>query len=379
MLRHLNRWHEIHYVAFAERGEREEEAEPFDYCFKAYAIPHAPTSRGAGWFAAKALSNLVDPLPLAIARYRSAGMRSEVSRLLGQGKFDRMVCDFLFATPNIPKLSQALLFEHKLETAVWDRYVEDARSMPAKAFYRIQRNRMARYEAEACRKSAHVVAVSSEDAQRFRTLFGAQRVSEVPTGVDVEAFTRPNNQAIEPKADLVFVGSMNWLPNMDGCNYFVREILPLIRRKKPNCTLAIVGHSPGSGILEIGRSDDKILVTGKVPDMRPYFWGGTVSIAPIRIFGGTRLKIFEAMAAGTPVVSTTIGAEGLAVTHGRNISLADNPDAFAECCLELLDSEAKRTQMAREAYQMVASRFSWEHAARVFEATLEKEVPKPCI
>ena len=378
MLRHLHRWHEIHYVALENRATPESLAQSVEYCTKAYPIPHTLPPQGKARFALEALGNLIDSLPLAITRYRSEGMRSEVMRLLMNGNFDRLVCDFLFTAPNIPALSQALLFEHKIETTVWDQHLENAHSATAKAFFRIQRNRMARLEGEACRRSAHVVAVSEQDARRFRTLFKAPRVSEVPTGVDVPAFTRPTTP-VEHKTDLVFVGSMDWLPNIDGCNYFVREILPLIRQKRPDCTVGLVGRAPGSGILEMGRADSKVFVSGTVTDIRPYIWGSTVSIVPSRIFGGTRLKIFEAMAAKTPVVSTSIGAEGLNVQHGRHLYLADTPEEFAQRCLELLDSERRREQMAQEAFEMVSNEFSWEHAARVFEATLQHEAPKPTV
>lgn len=379
MLRHLNRWHEIHYVALENPAEPQGVARSSEYCSKAYPIPHHLPARGSASFVFQAAGNLVDPLPLAITRYRSARMKKEVTRLLATGSFDRLVCDFLFAAPNLPSLSQALLFQHNVETTIWDRHLGNAHSAPAKAFFRIQRNRMARYEGAACRQSAHVVAVSREDAQRIRTLFQVQRVSEVPTGVDVPLFTPPKDQTAERKADLVFVGSMDWLPNIDGCNYFVREILPLIRRKRPDCTVGIVGRSPGSGILEMARADSKILVSGTVADIRPYFWGSSVSIVPLRIGGGTRLKIFEAMAAQAPIVSTTIGAEGLPVVHGRNLYLADTPEAFAEHCLELLDSQTMRKQMAQSAFDMVSSQFSWENAARFFETTLEQEAPRPSL
>lgn len=379
MLRHLSRWHEIHYVALENKATAESVERSTEYCSKAYPIPHDVPPRGTASFALQALGNLVDTLPLAVTRYRSDAMRNEVMRLLKNGNFDRLVCDFLFTAPNIPALNQALLFEHKIETTVWDKHLENAHSVPAKAFFRIQRNRMARFEGEACRRSAHVVAVSGQDAQRFRTRFRAQRVSEVPTGVDVPAFTRPEGRVPEQKLDLVFVGSMDWLPNVDGCNYFVREILPLIRARKPDCKVGLIGRAPGSGLLEMGRADAKVFVSGEVPDIRPYFWDSTVSIVPSRIFGGTRLKILEAMAAGVPVVSTSIGAEGLSVQHSRHLYRADTPEEFAQRCLELLDSPVRREQMAKEAFALVDSQFSWEHAARVFEATLEHEAPKPCI
>jgi glycosyltransferase involved in cell wall biosynthesis len=375
MLRHLHRWHEIHYVALEDPKEPEGLARSPEYCSQAYPIRHSLPARGSASFVLQAAQNLLDPLPLAVTRYRSAQMKSTVARLLATGTFDRLVCDFLFAAPNIPSLGQALLFQHNVETTIWDRHLENARGAPARAFFRIQRNRMARYEETACRQCAHVVAVSNQDAERFRTLFQVPRVSQVPTGVDVSSFTPPPNREADHKADLVFVGSMDWLPNIDGCNYFVREILPVIRRRRPNCTFAIVGRSPGSGILEMARSDPKILVSGTVADIRPYFWGSSVSIVPLRIGGGTRLKIFEAMAAQAPIVSTTIGAEGLPVVHGNNLYLADTPEAFAQHCLALLDSEATRKRLAQNAYTMVSSQFSWEHAARVFESILEKEAP----
>jgi glycosyltransferase involved in cell wall biosynthesis len=375
MLRHLHRWHEVHYIALENPAEPEGLARSNEYCSKAYPIPHNVPTRGSASFVVQAAQNLLDPLPLAITRYRSALMKSEVTRLLATGTFDRLVADFLFAAPNVPSLSQALLFQHNVETTIWDRHLENAHSAVARGFFRIQRNRMSRYEGSACRQAAHVVAVSSQDAARFRSLFQAKRVSEVPTGVDVAAFTPPKNQPVPHKTDLVFVGSMDWLPNIDGCNYFVREILPLIRQKRPNCTLGIVGRSPGSGILEMARADPGILVSGTVPDIRPYLWGSSVSIVPLRIGGGTRLKIYEAMAAQAPIVSTTIGAEGLPVVHGRNLFLADTPEAFAHHCLELLDSESARQQIAQNAYEMVSSRFSWESAARIFEAILRDQAP----
>jgi glycosyltransferase involved in cell wall biosynthesis len=376
MLRQLRRWHEIHYVALENGAEPEGVARSSEYCSKAYPIAHRLPARNSAAFALQAAGNLFDRLPLAVSRYRSARMKSEIFRLLSTERFDRLVCDFLFPAPNIPDLSRALLFQHNVETTIWDRHLENAHSAAAKVFFSIQRNRMARYEGKVCGESAHVVAVSKNDAERFGALFQVRRVSEIPTGVDVPSFTPPRERENGHKADLVFVGSMDWLPNIDGCNYFVKEILPLIREKRPECTLAIVGRSPGSSILEMARNDPKIFVSGTVPDIRPYFWGSSVSVVPLRIGGGTRLKIFEAMAAQTPVVSTTVGAEGLPVVHGRNLYLADTPEAFANYCLAMLNSEASRKQMARNAFEMVSSQFSWEHAARVFEAILEKEAPQ---
>jgi len=374
MLRHLNRWHEIHYVALENPSEPEGVERSSEYCTKAYPIPHGLPRRGSPAFVLQAAGNLVDPLPLAVSRYRSDRMKQLIGDLLGKQRFDRLVCDFLFAAPNIPSLKQALLFQHNVETSIWDRHVETSNGL-RRSFFQLQRNRMANYEGKACRECAHVVAVSAKDANRFRIQFGVSHVSEVPTGVDVTSFTPPAGTPARI-ADLVFVGSMDWLPNIDGCTYFVNEILPLIRRSKPECTLAIVGRSPGKSILDMAERDSKILVSGTVPDIRPYFWGSSVSVVPLRIGGGTRLKIYEAMAARIPIVSTTIGAEGLPVTHGDNIFLADTPEQFARHTLELLDSVARREQTAAKAWNMVSSEYSWEHATRIFDGIMKQEAPQ---
>ena len=257
-----------------------------------------------------------------------------------------------------------------METTIWQRHVETASGRFRKALFRVQADRMAAYEGRVCREAGHIAAVSETDAGRFRTMFGAAQVSEVPTGVDIDFFAPP---ALAPSTtDLVFVGSMDWLPNIDGCTYFVKEILLLIRRFKPDCSLAIVGRRPTREIIELAAKDANIQVTGTVPDIRPFLWGAAVSIVPLRIGGGTRLKIYEAMAAKLPVVSTTVGAEGLPVANGEHIFLRDTPQAFADACLELLEKKDLRFQMAQQAWDLVSSRFSWEQAARCFEEILIK-------
>jgi len=164
---------------------------------------------------------------------------------------------------------------------------------------------------------------------------------------------------------------MDWLPNVDGVLYFVSEILPLIRRQRPGATLAIVGRTPLPKVAQLAAEDSGIQVTGTVADIRPYLWSSAVSIVPLRIGGGTRLKIYEAMAARIPVVSTTIGAEGLSVNPPRDIRIADAPEHFASHCLELLGSPEVRACVSQAAWEMVNSNFSWEQVARSFENIMQ--------
>jgi glycosyltransferase involved in cell wall biosynthesis len=342
-----------------------------EYSVKHYAVPHFPPAKRSLAFAGQLAKGLVSSLPVAVARWTSPAMRRTLADLLRAERFDRVVCDFLSPAGNFEDPSQYVLFQHNVETIIWQRQVQNASDPLRKAYFSLQAKRMFDFERQVCRAAASVIAVSETDAETMRSMFGVSRVSSVPTGVDMEYFARPDGIA-EPVADLVFVGSMDWMPNSDGMLWFVREVLPLIHARRPDCALAIVGRQPGPEIRALAEQSPKIRVTGTVADVRPYLWGSKVSIVPLRIGGGTRLKIYEAMAAGAPVVSTVVGAEGLAVKSPTHIRLADQPAAFAEACLELLEDPQARTRMAGSAWQLVSSQFSWDHAVRRFEQALER-------
>jgi glycosyltransferase involved in cell wall biosynthesis len=227
---------------------------------------------------------------------------------------------------------------------------------------------MLEYERQVCSSVKSIIAVSGADAEKMRELYGVSRVTPVPTGVDV-GFFRPTEEA-QPAADLVFVGSMDWMPNIDGAVWFVNEVLPLIKRKLPDCSLAVVGRTPSREVTELAEREPGIRITGTVEDVRPWLWGSKVSIVPLRIGGGTRLKIYEAMAAGTAVVSTTVGAEGLDVSPGENVLIADDPEAFAEACVRLVRDGDERRRLAESARQHVETKHSWEAAEVEFERAL---------
>ena len=375
MLRHLHRWHEIHYVAIENPAQPEGPARAREYSHKSYPFPYRVPSKTSPAFYAELLRGLFSPTPVAVERFNPPGMRAFLEDLIRQEHFDCAVVDHLAPTSYFPDLPHAIFFQHNVETVIWRRHVEHAANPLRRAYFKLQADRMYRYERRVSQASGHIVAVSRTDADVMRRLFDVTRVTEIPTGVDIDYFLpgKTGDSACQPvpSSDLVFVGSMDWLPNVDGVLYFVREILPLIRRQRPATTLAIVGRTPPPKILQLAAEDAAIQVTGTVPDIRPYLWNSAVSIVPLRIGGGTRLKIYEAMAAQIPVVSTTIGAEGLSVNPPEDIRIADTPDRFASHCLELLASPEIRARLSHSAWQMVNSNYSWEHVARCFEKIME--------
>jgi glycosyltransferase involved in cell wall biosynthesis len=371
MLRHLHRRHEIHYVAIEKPQEPEGPARAGEYSFRAYPFRHQIRAKSSPLFWGELAKGLLSQVPVAVERFHPAGMRAFLEDLIRREGFDCAVVDHLAPTAYFPDLPHAVFFQHNVETVIWRRHVEHASDPLRRWYFGLQAERMFEYERRVSLAAGHIVAVSQTDAEEMRKLFGVSRVSEIPTGVNIEYFLPPDPRPTDTGADLVFVGSMDWLPNVDGVLYFAREVLPLIRNKRPGCTLAVVGRTPPQKIRDLAAADSGIQVTGTVPDIRPYLWGSAVSIVPLRIGGGTRLKIYEAMAAKIPVVSTTVGAEGLTVNPPEDIRIGDTPAEFAEQCLDLLASAEMRAQVAGAAWEMVNSNFSWDHVSRCFERIME--------
>ena len=366
-IKRLHARHEVHYVAYHNPSQPEGLQRAHEYCSHVYPLTLDVPPRRSLKFAGQLLANLASPLPLSITRYCSPVMHTQIAKLVSTLSFDSLVCDFLTPAPNFPDMSKAVLFQHNVETMIWRRHAEQSLDPLRKVYFQMQADRMFNCERDMCRAAARVIAVSPQDSVTMKQMFDVESFS-VPTGVDLDYFRRPAEA--QHRADLVFVGSMDWLPNSDGVNYFVREIMPLVWQHKPDCTLAIVGRAPAHDILALAEKDSRITVTGTVPDVRPWMWGASVAVVPLRIGGGTRLKIYEAMAAGTATVSTTIGAEGLDVSHPENIRLADTPQAFADECLTLLRDPAQREAVAAAALHLVTSRYSWDAITDGFEKLL---------
>lgn len=374
MMKKLHERHEIHYAALDGGEEPEGPERAGEYSSKVHAFPHKAADKRSAGFVADVGRGVIDPVPVAVRRFYSRQMGEQLGRWYAEGKFDRAVCDFLAPAAHFPHLDRALLFQHNVETMIWRRHAEHAPDPLRKFYLGLQARRMFAFEKRVCREAGFVAAVSEGDAEAMRQLFQVDRVAPIPTGVDTDYF-QPPAMARETATDLVFVGSMDWLPNDDGVTWFLDRILPSIRARRPKATVVIVGRKPSEKLIERARTDPYLEVTGTVPDVRPYLWKAVLSIVPLRIGGGTRLKIYESMAAHVPVVSTAVGAEGLAVRDGETIALADEPEAFAARCLELLDDRARRDTIAIAAARLVHDRFSWDEVARQFEEILIARTP----
>ncbi|OLD62444.1 MAG: hypothetical protein AUI47_12610 [Acidobacteria bacterium 13_1_40CM_2_68_5] len=317
-------------------------------------------------FARALARSWLTPLPVDLLKFRAPALEAEVRRRMKAGAADLCVADFLSATVNV-RLRGALpvlFFAHNVEHLIWKRLCGVERRPWRRAALAIEWRKMRRAEAAVCSRADLTVAVSEGDAALLRAGAPRAAVRTVPTGVDTSYFTPGESRGARPS--LVFTGSMDWYPNEDAVRYFLEAVLPRVRREVPDVSFSIVGRRPGAGLVTAAEASGA-RVTGTVPDVRPYLAQGMVYVVPLRIGGGTRLKIFEALAAGKAVVSTTVGAEGLPLVPGLHFILADDPGDFARAVVALLRDPGRRRALGEAGRRLVEERFGWPEVAREFE------------
>ena len=317
------------------------------------------------------MRHIVSNLPVAVATDDSESGRRAIGREL-ERRPDLVVVDFphaaVLAPPPYP--CPGVMFTHNVEAEIFRRHSEIARNPLKRAIWRDQTRKMERYECEILSRFTSVVAVADRDREYFQRVYGIGNVSTIPTGVDLDYFTFGESAA--PKDGdggmVVFTGSMDWMANVDGVEFFMDEVWPAISRARPGARCVIVGRSPPRALVERarGRKLDWEF-TGFVDDVRPFVHNAQVYVIPLRVGGGTRIKVYEAMAMGCPVVSTRIGIEGLPVEHDRHYLEADSADAMAAAVLSLLDDRERRTRLSLQARKYIEENMSARRAARVFE------------
>jgi sugar transferase (PEP-CTERM/EpsH1 system associated) len=334
-----------------------------------------PSARGFGE-AVDYAGNLLTLRPYSIAKYCRPNVRRALRQLLRKETFDVLICDFLFTAGAIPWdfPGPKIIFTHNVEEQIWRRHFEVTRNPVWKAVSWREYKTVARAERRYLQQADEVLAVSENDKKLFTSYLDPAKITVIPTGVDVNYF-RPREEEQRPNT-VVFTGSMDWMPNDDAMSYFVAAILPLVRQEIPDVELFVVGRKPSQRLQSLAAQERDLHVTGTVDDIRVYVQKAAVYVVPLRIGGGTRIKIFEAMAMGKAIVSTTIGAEGLPVEHEGNIILADEPREFAKQTVRLLRDQRLREKLGCAARELVEQNYSWASVARHFDGVLQRVLRK---
>ena len=316
------------------------------------------------------LYRLPRPAPYSVTKYTHPKVRKAVAEHLSSGKVDVAICDFLAASLNFPEELPipCVLFQHNVESSLWQRMAATETHPLRKLSYTYESARMSRYEHRTLAKFHHILAVSEHDRRQMLEMDPACEITVVPTGVDVAKFpVAPPSTIMPPR--IVFTGSMDWEPNIDAMEYFCAQIWPRILAEYPDAIFQIVGRNPFARVQRL--ASKSVQVTGTVPSVKDYLRDATVVIVPLRIGGGTRLKIYEAMAMGKALVSTSIGAEGLSFQDGRDLLLADDASSFAGAILLLLRDGQVRRKFEQAAVAL-AAQYDWSVVAGQLAEVLEK-------
>lgn len=372
ILRHLARNHEVTLLSYYG-GERdlEYEAEISKQLPGAQTI-YTASPEGTVAQSIDYILRLPSPAPYAVRKFTHPKVCDAVVQRLQDGRAEVAICDFLSASLNFPEASPTpvVLFQHNVESMLWRRMADTEQSALRKLSYRIEARKMAGYEARTLRRFRHVIAVSDHDRKEMLALAPECTITVVPTGVDTEQY-RPAPSVTGTPARIVFTGSMDWEPNIDAVEYFCRDIFPSVLAEMPDVHFQIVGRNPHPRLKKLASAS--VELTGTVPSVAEYLRNATVVIVPLRIGGGTRLKIFEAMAMRKAMVSTSIGAEGLDVTSGKDCLIADSPQSFAAAILSVLRDPALRRTYEDNAAAL-AARYDWSQIALRFADALSEAV-----
>lgn len=364
----LSREHHIRYLAVID-GEADHKAE-MEATRQLCAALDIVTDPTAGDTAAKRrrqAMSLVSPMSYERGRYDTPRVQTAIARALARERVDAVVAESMYMAYAIPRDAPAVVLdEHNIEYELAARTAAAAPSFSRRA-YGLVNSRKLRREAHTLWRRSSVCTIPSEREEAIIRA-GAPGVATVvvPNGVDTQAFTPARVDARPPT--ILFFGSLNYRPNVEGIQRFVAYVMPILRQLPEPPVLRIVGPTPAAEVRNLASAD--VHVVGLVPDVRVELARASVVVVPLRAGGGTRLKILEAMAMARPVVSTSIGAEGIAVTANTNIVIADDDRAFADAVTKLLRDPAKASAIGEAGRHLVESFYDWRTSVRRFELAL---------
>jgi polysaccharide biosynthesis protein PslH len=358
LARQLARQCEVTYIGLRGPGEASPGDPPADSGFRARTL-----IKERSYTLAKLLRGLAGPTPVTILNYSSPQVARELAVILEENSFDTVQIEGVHLSAYLPVIRAARSHPavisdwHNIESEILWRYSEMAPGLPRRLFVQRTARLVERAETRllsAC--DAHTLS-SAREREKLESRVPGANLHVVPNGVDVAHYSSAAEIAAEDRRQLVFVGSMDYSANIDAALWFAGETWPEVSRRYPALSLAIVGRNPAPEVRALAR--DRLIVTGSVSDTRPYYAGALAAVVPLRVGSGTRLKILEAMAAGVPVISTRLGAEGLEVEDQVNILLADSPVEMLAAIGQLTSSPEAWRRLAQAGRELVTKLYDW--------------------
>jgi len=363
LISRLAKQHEVLFMGYARLPEENRKVSALEiHGIKVIPVKDSRTKRYSIRFYLEVFANIFSSKPFSTWYHIKKSFVYRLLKIMRDERPDLVHCEwtnlapFLGYVDNIPRVISA----HNIESVIWRRLAKTTSNPLLKLVATQQAKRIEQLERKWYPAVDHCIAVSEEDFQVIKK-YGA-KVTVVENGVDIEYYNQI--EQIECENTLVFTASFDTFSNQDAVDYFLQEIFPIVRRRNTKISLWLVGKDPPDRIRKYAEEQANIHVTGTVPDVRPLVSKATLCVVPLRVGGGSRLKILEAMAMKKAIISTSVGAEGLRVTDGKDILIADKPEDFANKVLLLIRDKATRRSIAHAAWKLVNSYYDWEIIAR---------------
>jgi sugar transferase (PEP-CTERM/EpsH1 system associated) len=376
LIKNLAPRYEIHLLSFVQDGDFSRRPEALArYCASIVTVPSPHRST-----AHRAMSVLFSPRPDMALRLPSPEFSAALRNCLSRERFDFVqteaieMAQFGLAVKSMNLASRPLVVfddinaEYLLQKRAFETDSRQPSRWLAALYSFIQWRKLQHYEAHACRQVDRIIVVSEADAKALQRLVPTQRCAVIPNGVDTDFFMPW--EGVDSDSTLVFTGKMDFRPNVDAVLWLAHEVLPVIQREMPQVSLRVVGRNPHPRLFGLQKSPN-IVLTGYVDDVRPHIGEAAVYVVPLRVGGGTRLKVLEAMSMAKAIVSTSLGCEGIPIRPDRELVIADDPLSFAGAVVRLMKDRERRMQLGISARQMVVAYHDWRHIAPLLEQVYE--------
>lgn len=379
LLKQAARRHEIHLLSFVQTPEEVEGIESMRGICASVAFEPLYLDGARTNLLRDAALELVSSAPLMAVKYSTSTMRRRLRASLRAARFDVLHLDMLHLALYLDEAQSVpvVLVDHNVESVLLERRAQSEPRPLAHAYLRYQVGKLRRFEARSCERANAVVAVSEHDAAQLRSLAPRATVWSVPNGVDTDFFRARDTP--RQAGSMVFVGGLGWFPNLDAMRYFCESVLPLVLRQCPDASLTVVGKNPDERAAKAIAAHPRVRLTGMIDDIRDTVSAAAVFVVPLRIGGGTRLKILDALSMGKAIVTTSLGCEGLDVIHGEHLLIADEPQSFAREVLRVLGNPALAAELGRRGRELVQNRYEWaviaETMEEVYAAASQQKVP----
>jgi polysaccharide biosynthesis protein PslH len=353
-------------------------------------VPRTVPSKSGPGFYARLAGNLLSPLPYSVETHTSPELIAAVQQYAESTPIDLWHCEW---TPYAQVLRKAfrgrlrrtpwVVMAHNVESLIWKRYTETEENRVRRWYVRRQWQKFERFERWAFAHANWTVAVSEPDADLIRNqMNGSEQTEVVDNGVDTKYF-RPHRDVERDPYKVAFIGSLDWRPNQDAVKLLFDEIYPKLKQAEPRATVSIIGRNPPDWMQDYAKQNPGIRVFGNVPDVRPHLATCAMTVVPLRIGGGSRLKILESLSTGTPVVSTAVGAEGLRLVSGTHLSVTPNETGMADAILKVMRDPEAAADQADEGRRLVLREYDWAPLAlkldEVWTVAVEQRAARPTL